>query len=153
MNVGLMSALFNFRSREMGCVPLTRRARINSILFLKLTCEESLGRPPRGGQVAQLVEQRIENPCVAGSFPALATFLKTCESFGKPDYLQAVCSAPQSSRSRQTLVVYSGRTISNPKSGDFGYGSVNRISPFLLRYEYARQNRVQKSGANGLSSG
>jgi hypothetical protein len=25
------------------------------------------------GQVAQLVEQRIENPCVAGSIPALAT--------------------------------------------------------------------------------
>ena len=26
------------------------------------------------GQVAQLVEQRIENPCVAGSIPALATY-------------------------------------------------------------------------------
>ena len=25
-----------------------------------------------GGQVAQLVEQRTENPCVAGSIPALA---------------------------------------------------------------------------------
>jgi hypothetical protein len=25
------------------------------------------------GQVAQLVEQRTENPCVAGSIPALAT--------------------------------------------------------------------------------
>ena len=27
----------------------------------------------RSGQVAQLVEQRTENPCVAGSIPALAT--------------------------------------------------------------------------------
>ena len=27
----------------------------------------------KNGQVAQLVEQRTENPCVAGSIPALAT--------------------------------------------------------------------------------
>jgi hypothetical protein len=27
----------------------------------------------RFGQVAQLVEQRTENPCVAGSIPALTT--------------------------------------------------------------------------------
>ena len=26
-------------------------------------------------QIAQLVEQRTENPCVAGSIPALGTFL------------------------------------------------------------------------------
>src|SRR2546425_13277199 len=30
-------------------------------------------RTHRPGQVAQLVEQRTENPCVAGSIPALAT--------------------------------------------------------------------------------
>src|SRR4051812_14002396 len=29
--------------------------------------------PQSPGQVAQLVEQRTENPCVAGSIPALAT--------------------------------------------------------------------------------
>jgi hypothetical protein len=29
--------------------------------------------PFPNGQVAQLVEQRTENPCVAGSIPALAT--------------------------------------------------------------------------------
>jgi hypothetical protein len=27
----------------------------------------------KNGQIAQLVEQRIEDPCVAGSIPALAT--------------------------------------------------------------------------------
>ncbi len=27
------------------------------------------------GQIAQLVEQRTENPCVAGSIPVLATLL------------------------------------------------------------------------------
>ena len=35
------------------------------------------GLPPVGtavGQVAQLVEQWTENPCVAGSIPALTTF-------------------------------------------------------------------------------
>jgi hypothetical protein len=26
------------------------------------------------GQIAQMVEQRTENPCVAGSIPVLATF-------------------------------------------------------------------------------
>src|SRR5690606_1087991 len=30
-------------------------------------------RPPNGAQIAQLVEQRIENPRVAGSIPALGT--------------------------------------------------------------------------------
>jgi hypothetical protein len=30
-------------------------------------------RPPSGGQVAQLVEQRTENPRVGGSIPPLAT--------------------------------------------------------------------------------
>src|SRR5271157_5620550 len=29
------------------------------------------------GKIAQLVEQRTENPCVAGSIPALATTFKT----------------------------------------------------------------------------
>ena len=32
-------------------------------------------RPPIGGQVAQLVEQRTENPRVGGSIPPLATTL------------------------------------------------------------------------------
>ena len=30
-----------------------------------------------GGQVAQLVEQRTENPCVAGSIPALAILVSS----------------------------------------------------------------------------
>ena len=30
-------------------------------------------RPPPGAQVAQLVEQRTENPCVGGSIPPLGT--------------------------------------------------------------------------------
>ena len=47
-----------------------------------LTCQsvtlEIAGSSPVGtailfGWIAQLVEQRIENPCVAGSIPALAT--------------------------------------------------------------------------------
>jgi hypothetical protein len=39
---------------------------------------------PLGGWVAQSVEQRTENPCVAGSIPAPATILKRLE--------QGVCS-------------------------------------------------------------
>ena len=34
-------------------------------------------RPPSGGQVAQLVEQRTENPRVGGSIPPLATTFRT----------------------------------------------------------------------------
>ncbi len=30
-------------------------------------------RAPRYGRIAQLVEQRIENPCVTGSTPVMAT--------------------------------------------------------------------------------
>ena len=33
------------------------------------------GQPCPNAQVAQLVEQRTENPCVAGSIPALGTIL------------------------------------------------------------------------------
>ena len=32
-------------------------------------------QPQRAGIIAQLVEQRTENPCVAGSIPADTTFL------------------------------------------------------------------------------
>src|SRR5205823_501644 len=46
---------------------------------------------PRHGQVAQLVEQRTENPCVAGSIPALATLFR-----------RARRSAPRSSRRTRT---------------------------------------------------
>jgi hypothetical protein len=37
-------------------------------------------RSPEHGQVAQLVEQRTENPRVAGSIPALATILPEVHS-------------------------------------------------------------------------
>lgn len=32
------------------------------------------------GQIAQVVEQRTENPCVAGSTPVLANFFPKCSS-------------------------------------------------------------------------
>jgi hypothetical protein len=49
------------------------------------------------GQIAQSVEQRTENPCVAGSIPVLATFLfqkiytKESQEFGFR--LEAPCRA------------------------------------------------------------
>ncbi len=33
------------------------------------------------GQIAQSVEQRTENPCVAGSIPVLATFAEKASAF------------------------------------------------------------------------
>ncbi len=43
--------------------------------FSLWTARNALGitRPPKRAQIAQLVEQRIENPRVAGSIPALGT--------------------------------------------------------------------------------
>ena len=38
-------------------------------------------RVTRYGQVAQLVEQRIENPRVGGSIPPLATILSVCRFY------------------------------------------------------------------------
>jgi hypothetical protein len=35
-------------------------------------------RPRRSAQVAQLVEQRTENPCVGGSIPPLGTTFPKC---------------------------------------------------------------------------
>ena len=34
---------------------------------------------PEDGEIAQLVEQRIENPRVGGSIPSLATILNRCK--------------------------------------------------------------------------
>src|SRR6478752_8957874 len=42
------------------------------------------------GQVAQLVEQRTENPCVGGSIPPLATRFLRC-----PDLTQTSVGGPQ----------------------------------------------------------
>jgi hypothetical protein len=39
--------------------------------------DRSNTRPPTNGQVAQLVEQRTENPRVGGSIPPLATMKST----------------------------------------------------------------------------
>ena len=38
-------------------------------------------RPPTGAQVAQLVEQRTENPCVGGSIPPLGTMAASDRRF------------------------------------------------------------------------
>jgi hypothetical protein len=35
--------------------------------------------PSPNGKIAQLVEQRTENPCVPGSIPGLATIFSRCE--------------------------------------------------------------------------
>ena len=44
--------------------------------------------PRPAGQVAQLVEQRTENPCVAGSIPALATnFARNARKIGQAVFL------------------------------------------------------------------
>ena len=47
--------------------------RTNTI-FNILNTLQYLGKPSVG-QIAQLVEQRTENPCVGGSIPPLATAL------------------------------------------------------------------------------
>ncbi len=46
-------------------------ARGNSLLLLDLDGRCQISRLALGGQVAQLVEQGTENPCVGGSNPPL----------------------------------------------------------------------------------
>src|SRR5919205_923420 len=43
--------------------------------FLRLGIIRAFPATPPPGQVAQLVEQRTENPCVGGSIPPLATMI------------------------------------------------------------------------------
>ena len=54
----------------------SRLSRLDGLDAFAIKCAPSFGRDPRPvrqGQVAQLVEQRIENPRVDGSIPPLAT--------------------------------------------------------------------------------
>src|SRR5690606_20186095 len=71
-----------------------------------------------GGQVAQLVEQRTENPCVGGSIPSLATKLLFP---GNPKTSREVPEALENQRSRAFFMsrqvpagrLKSGRSCSN----------------------------------------
>jgi|SaaInlStandDraft_6_1057023.scaffolds.fasta_scaffold00110_24 hypothetical protein len=53
------------------------------------------------GQIAQSVEQRIENPCVGGSIPPLATkrFIKQCLNNSYPQ------SYPQGESTKQLFLI------------------------------------------------
>ena len=57
------------RSRQLHVTSLT--TPVGSLLILRLISASRAELPP--GQVAQLVEQRTENPRVGGSIPPLAT--------------------------------------------------------------------------------
>ena len=61
---------------QMGVPQFLASGRIALIIRAPFPRAPVSGRH-RPGQVAQLVEQRTENPCVAGSIPALATIYPT----------------------------------------------------------------------------
>ncbi len=62
---------------------LVQQKQIFEISFLKFKRRPYICSPEReGGAVAQSVEQRTENPCVAGSIPAHTT--KEAVSKGQP---------------------------------------------------------------------
>ena len=44
-------------------------------LYTAVTAVRFCHEVPNNGDIAQLVEQRIENPCVTGSTPVIATSL------------------------------------------------------------------------------
>ena len=49
-----------------------------------------------GAWVAQLVEQRIENPCVAGSIPAPGTTFRLTDAISAaPDAQRRTCTRPR----------------------------------------------------------
>jgi hypothetical protein len=47
------------------------------------TCSAFFSHPSPIGKIAQLVEQRTENPCVPGSIPGLATIFSQCEKMSR----------------------------------------------------------------------
>src|SRR5438132_10174902 len=62
----------------------------------------SISAPLRSAQVAQLVEQRTENPCVGGSIPPLGTSIPAI--FGTNDSaLDACCAGVRHSPSRSAV--------------------------------------------------
>src|SRR5690554_8054051 len=62
--------LFIFQNYKKGLKKLLLLFRELRILFLNLPTTK------KNGAIAQSVEQRTENPCVAGSIPAGTTFYK-----------------------------------------------------------------------------
>ena len=75
----------NFASAgRVEAYPVATTAKINDLArpggLTAAPPSRSNTRPPSGGQVAQLVEQRIENPRVGGSIPPLAT-IRASEDF------------------------------------------------------------------------
>lgn len=74
-------------------------------------CATRFGRFGNRGQIAQLVEQRIENPCVAGSIPALATTETFCRSFLITRFRRFVWLFPLGPRGHGGRVCGPGLTI------------------------------------------
>ena len=68
---GLPQSPFSFPDQMAGPSPARSPAALT--YNPRLPKRRGVARGVRQGQVAQLVEQRTENPCVAGSIPALAT--------------------------------------------------------------------------------
>jgi putative endonuclease len=86
----------------------------------------SIRRSP-WGQIAQLVEQRTENPCVGGSTPPLATILRSAAlralSYGWRGHPRSEgCPAKRRAKQGQVMFhVYLLRSDSNPKKTHVGF--------------------------------
>ena len=70
---------------DRGCWAAPALPSFFRLSFQRTPVMVPLSQPQGAGSVAQLVEQRTENPCVAGSIPARATFIinELCASFGR----------------------------------------------------------------------
>src|SRR5213079_1548701 len=68
-------------------------------------------KSPAVGQVAQLVEQWTENPCVAGSIPALPMPEKTPEKSGVFCFRDFACRARRMRGRRLDAPIIAGSTI------------------------------------------
>lgn len=60
-------------SNQIASAPSLRRMPLSPKIRARCACAPYLWAPHELAEVAQLVEQRTENPCVAGSIPALGT--------------------------------------------------------------------------------
>src|ERR1700741_4653672 len=93
----------SWMGRRLRVVASVRRPSIRQIprksqgWTLRTASRSLVIRSPNGGQVAQLVEQRTENPRVGGSIPPLATILPKSIPVVR-QHCHGTCAFPQLTR-------------------------------------------------------
>jgi hypothetical protein len=73
------------------------------------------------GKIAQLVEQRTENPCVPGSIPGLATIFSRCEKMSRRSFSEGGQDRFYQAKSKVSFVALAKKDI-HPTQKSFSEG-------------------------------